>query len=100
MMKMIQLRINLLLKLNHIQTTNLQIKIGNWKAEGLITYSTDQQIFKFNVISGNNQELLSLEITKSCGELMLITHHMYRNGQLMQSYSIWIFITQQAIHVS
>ena len=57
MMKMIQLRINLLLKLNHIQTTNLQIEIGNWKAEGLITYSTDQQIFKFNAISGNNQEL-------------------------------------------
>ena len=30
---------------------------GKAKVEVLITYSTDQQIFKFKVNSGNNQEL-------------------------------------------
>ena len=28
-------------------TTNLEVKVRNRKVEGLITYSTDQQIFKF-----------------------------------------------------
>ena len=37
--------------------TKFQIEIENRKVEGLITYSTDQQIFKFKVNSGNNQEL-------------------------------------------
>ena len=46
-------------------TTKLQTEIENRKVEGLITYSTDQQIFKFKV----------LEITKNCGELIL-KHYM------------------------
>ena len=38
-------------------TTKCQIEIENRKVEGLITYSTDQQIFKFEVNSGSSQEL-------------------------------------------
>ena len=42
---------------NKLLTTNFEVKVENRKVEGLITYSTDQQIFKFKVNSGNNQEL-------------------------------------------
>ena len=34
-----------------------QIEIENQKVEGLISYSTEQQLFKFKSNSGNNQEL-------------------------------------------
>ena len=44
-------------KLDKLLTTTFQIEIENRKVEGLITYSTDQQIFKFNLNSGNNHEL-------------------------------------------
>ena len=38
-------------------TTNFKVKVENRKVEGLITYSTDQQIFKFKVNSGTDQEV-------------------------------------------
>ena len=38
-------------KQDKLLTTTLQTEIENRKVEGLITYSTDQQIFKFNVNS-------------------------------------------------
>ena len=38
------------------------MEIENRKVEGLITYSTDQQIFKFKVNSGNNKELWGVNI--------------------------------------
>ena len=38
------------------------MEIENRKAEGLITYSTDQQIFEFKVNSANNQELWGVNI--------------------------------------
>ena len=44
-------------KQDKLLTTNVQIEIENRKVEGLITYSTDQQIFKFKVNSGSSQEL-------------------------------------------
>ena len=44
-------------KQDKLLTTTFQIGIENRKVERLITYSTDQQIFKFKVNSGNNQEL-------------------------------------------
>ena len=44
-------------KQDKLLTTKFQMEIENRKVEGLITYSTDQQIFKFKVNSGNNQEL-------------------------------------------
>ena len=37
-----------------LQITNFEVKVENQKVEGFITYSTDQQIFKFKVNSGNN----------------------------------------------
>ena len=37
-------------------TTNFEVKPVNRRAEGLIAYSTDQQIFKFKVSSGTDQE--------------------------------------------
>ena len=42
-------------KQNKLLTTTFQIEIENRKVEGLITYSTDQQIFKFKV---NSWELI------------------------------------------
>ena len=42
---------------NKLLTTNFEVKVENQKVEGFITYSPDQQIFKFKVISGSNQEV-------------------------------------------
>ena len=42
---------------NNLLTTNFEVKVENRKVEGLIGYSTDQQIFKFKVNSGTNQQL-------------------------------------------
>ena len=44
-------------KENKFLSTNFQVYMGNCKVEGPITYSLDQQIFKFKVNSGTNQEL-------------------------------------------
>ena len=38
-------------------TTNFEVKVENRKVEGLITYSTDQQVFKFKVNSATDQEV-------------------------------------------
>ena len=43
-------------------TTNFEVRVENRKDEGLITYSTDQQIFKFKVNSGSNQEVWGVYI--------------------------------------
>ena len=43
-------------------TTNFEVKVENQKVEGLITYSTDQQIFKFKVNSGTHQEVWGVYI--------------------------------------
>ena len=43
-------------------TTNFEVKVKNRKVEGLITYSTDQQIFKFKVNSGTDQEVWGVDI--------------------------------------
>ena len=50
-------------KLDKLLTTTFQIEIENRKVEGLKTYSTDQQIFKFKVNSwGVNIELTLYEL--------------------------------------
>ena len=50
-------------KQNKLLATKLQIEIENRKVEGLITYSTDQQIFKFKVNSlGVNIEFTLYEL--------------------------------------
>ena len=43
-------------------TTNFEVKVENRKVEGLITYSTDQQIFKFNINSTTDQEVCGVYI--------------------------------------
>ena len=43
-------------------TTNFEVKVENRKVEGVIAYSTDQQIFKFKVNSGTDQEVWGLYI--------------------------------------
>ena len=43
-------------------TTNFEVKVGNRKVEGPTTYSTDQQIFKFKVNSGTDQEVWGVYI--------------------------------------
>ena len=42
---------------NKLLTTKFELKVENRKVEGLITYITDQQVFKFEVNSGNNNEI-------------------------------------------
>ena len=56
-------------KEDKLLATTFQIVIENRKVEGLITYSTDQQIFKFKVHSGNNQELWGANIEFTLYEL-------------------------------
>ena len=45
-----------------LRTTNFEVKVENRKVEGLITYSTDLQIFKLNVNSGTDQEVWGVYI--------------------------------------
>ena len=56
-------------KENKLLTTNFQVEMENQKVEGLITYSFEQQIFKFKVDSGNNQELWGVNADFSSYEL-------------------------------
>ena len=56
-------------KQNELLTSKFQMEIENRKVEGLITYSTDQQIFKFNVNSGSSQELWGVNADFSTYEL-------------------------------
>ena len=44
-------------KQDKLLTTTFQMDIENCKVEGLITYTTEQQIFKLKVNSGSSQEL-------------------------------------------
>ena len=67
-------------KQNKLLATKFQIEIENRKVEGLITYSTEQHIFKFKVNSGNNQELWGVNTDLSSYELKwtidVILQHM------------------------
>ena len=56
-------------KQNKLLTTKFLIEIGNQKVEGLISHSTEQQIIKFKVNSGNNQELWGVNTDFSSNEL-------------------------------
>ena len=56
-------------KQDKLLTSKFQIEIENRKVEGLITYSTDQQIFKFKVNSGSSQELWGVNTDLSTYEL-------------------------------
>ena len=56
-------------KQDKLLTANVQMEIENRKVEGLTTYSTEQQIFKLKVNSGNNQELWGVNIEFTLYEL-------------------------------
>ena len=72
-------------KQDKLLTTKFQIEIENRKVEGLITYSTDQQLFKFKVNSwGVNIEFTLHELKWTIDAIL---QHMG-------------FIIQQKIHVS
>ena len=43
-------------------STNFEVKVKNREFQGLVTYSTDQQIFKFKVDSGTDQEVWEVYI--------------------------------------
>ena len=49
-------------KEDELQPTNIEMEIENRKVEGLISYSTDQQIFEFEVKSGTDQEVWGVYI--------------------------------------
>ena len=65
-----------------ILTTNFEVKVESRKVEGLIIYSTDQQIFKFKVNSATNQEVW--------GVYILIFNQFTVYGQLMLFYNIGV----------
>ena len=48
---------------NKILTTNFEVNVENQKAQGLITYSAEQQIFKFKVNSGTDQEVWGVYVS-------------------------------------
>ena len=78
-------------KQNKLLATKFQIEIENQKVEGVITFSTDQQIFKFKVNSGNKQELWGVNTDFSSYELK------WTIDAILQCMG---FILQQRIHVS
>ena len=71
-------------------TTTFEVKVENRKVEGLITCSTDQQIFKLKVNSGTDQEVWGVYID---------FQSIHSNGPLIPSYNIWIFMPQQKIQM-
>ena len=77
-------------KQNKLLTTKFQIENENRKVEGLITYSTEQQIFKFKVNSENNQELWGVNTDFSSYELKwtidaILQHMGFYNPCVMMS---------------
>ena len=55
-------------KEDKLLTSNFEMQIENRKVEGLITYSTDQQIFKFKVKSGTDQEVWGVYIDSQANQ--------------------------------
>ena len=66
-------------KQDKLLTTKLQMEIENRKIEGLISYSTDQQLFKFKVNSGSSQELWGVNIEFTLYELKCTIHAILQN---------------------
>ena len=55
-------------KEDKLLTTDFEMEIENRKVVGLITYSTDQQIFKFKVKSGTDQEVWGVYIDSQANQ--------------------------------
>ena len=87
-----------------VLTTIFTVAIQDEEVYGLITYSIDQQIFKFKAIIGhktplktvNLDELTNLELWGVNIDLSPMT----RNGQFMAVSKIWVFILLKQIYVS
>ena len=78
-------------KQDKLLTSKFQIEIENRKVEGRITYSTDQQVFKFKVNSGSNQELWGVNTD-------ILTYELkWTIDAILQHMG---FILHQRIHVS
>ena len=95
-------------KQDKLLTTTFQIEIGNRKVEGLITYSTDQQIFKFKVNSwGVNIEFTLYEL--KCTIHAILQHmgfyHTTENPCVMMRAKHntkcceWIIIHQDELYI-
>ena len=78
-------------KQDKLLTTKFHIEIENRKVEGLITYSTVEQIFKFKFNSGSSQELWGVNTDFTSYELK------WTIDAILQHMG---FIIQQRIHVS
>ena len=78
-------------KENKLLTSNFHTEIEHRKVEGLITYSFEQQIFKFKVNSGNNHELWRVNADFTSNGLK------WTIDAISQQMG---FILQQRIHVS
>ena len=69
---------------NKSLTTNFEVNVDNWKVEGLITYSTDQQIFKFKVYSGTDQEVWGVYIDFQS------IHSKWTNDAILQHMGFYV----------
>ena len=73
-------------KQEKLLTTKFQMEIENQKVEGLITYSTDQQIFKFKVNSwGVNIEFTLNELKWTINAILqhMVFYHTTQNPCVM-----------------
>ena len=61
-------------KEDKLLTTNFEVKAENRKVEGLITYSTDQHIFKFKVNSATDQEVWGVYIDSQLNQSKWTIH--------------------------
>ena len=61
-------------KEDKLLTTNFEVKAENRKVEGLITYSTDQHIFKFKVNSATDQEVWGVYIDSQLNQSKSTIH--------------------------
>ena len=102
-------------KEDKLLATNFEVKVKNRKVEGLITYSTDQQIFKFKVNSGTDQEVWGVFVDSQSNQNKWTIHgilqHMgfyvtTENPNLMMrenhktKSSEYIFICQDDLYIA
>ena len=73
-------------KEDKLLATNFEVKMENQKDERLISYSFEQQIVKFKVNSGTNQEVRGV-------------YSDFQSYQSMAFYNIWVFMPQQKIQM-
>ena len=101
-------------KEDDLLTTNFEMQSENRKVEGLITYSTDQQIFKFKVKSGTDQEVWGVYIDSQSNENKWTIHGILlhigfyvttenRNVMMRENHktksSEYVFICQDDLHI-